>query len=148
MTWCRVGSCYLLRLERGEDIPATLTRFVEEQRIRSGIVTGIGAASAIELGYFHLARRRYHRRTIRAECELAALTGNIAWLDRKPVCHLHAVVSDRQLRAWGGHLFAARTAATCEIWILPGRAQVGRAPDPLTGLNLLSLPARRRRRPA
>ncbi len=145
MIWRRAGGFFILRLERGEDIPTEVTGFVRRQKVRSGVVSGIGAASDIELGYFHLGERRYERKRIKSECEVASITGNIAWAENEPVCHLHAVVTDSRMRAWGGHLFAARVAATCEVCILPGRARLGRALDRATGLKLLALaPAPRR----
>lgn len=139
MTWRNAGGFFILRLARGEDIPTEVTGFVRTHKVRSGVVTGIGAASDIELGYFHLHERRYARKRIKAECEVASITGNVAWAGPDPVCHLHAVVTDSRMRAWGGHLFAARVAATCEVCIVPGRAKLARKPDPGTGLKLLAL---------
>lgn len=139
MNWRRAGGFYILRLERGEDIPTEVAGFVRRQKVRSGVVSGIGAASDIELGYFHLKERRYERKRINDECEVASITGNVAWAGREPVCHLHAVVTDSRMRAWGGHLFAAKVAATCEVCIVPGRAGLKRAIDPETGLKLLDL---------
>jgi hypothetical protein len=152
VTWRRAGGFFILRLVRGEDIPTEVAGFVRRLKVRSGIVSGIGAASDIELGYFHLHSRRYARKRIKAECEVASIAGNIAWAEHEPVCHLHAVVTDSRMRAWGGHLFAARVAATCEVCITPGRARLARVVDPETGLKLLHLaaamPARRRGRSA
>ena len=139
MTWRRAGGFFILRLARGEDIPTEVAGFVRRLKVRSGIVSGIGAASDIELGYFHLHERRYERKRIKAECEVASITGNIAWAGADPVCHLHAVVTDSRMRAWGGHLFAAKVAATCEVCITPGRVSLKRAADPGTGLKLLDL---------
>ncbi|MEO0078204.1 MAG: PPC domain-containing DNA-binding protein [candidate division WOR-3 bacterium] len=132
-----IRSAYILRLERGEEVVETLCAFVRRRRIRSGFFTGLGAAQDITLGFFDQARRAYCQRTFRGDCEIAALVGNVAWDGREPICHTHAVISNRQLQTFAGHLFSARVTVTCEIMLVPGQVRVRRGPDPATGLKLL-----------
>jgi hypothetical protein len=139
MRHTRTGRGYLLRLERGEDIIATLRQFVRTKKIPSGTFTGLGAADRITLGMFDPARRTYRKRLFRGDHELAALVGNIAWDRADPVCHTHAVISNRNMQAFAGHLFAARVTVTCELTLLPGTGRVRRCLDPATGLKLLDL---------
>lgn len=138
----KTGAYYQLRLERGEDVPAVVAGFVLRHRIRSGIIVGLGAADEVVLGHFGLKTKKYRRRTFTGDYELASIVGNIAWDGKTPVCHMHAVITGPGMQAYGGHLFAATVAATCEISILPGEKRLLRRPDPATGLKLLSLPAR------
>lgn len=139
MKWTKNGPYYQLRLMKGEEIQATLAAFVKRRRLKSGAVFGLGAAEDVELGYFHLHRRQYAKRRFRGECEVAALVGNIAWAEGEPVCHLHAVISDRRCAAYAGHLFRGTVAATCEITILPGARRLARRLEPDSGLKLLQL---------
>ncbi len=140
MTWARVGSFFQLRLEPGEDVVSSVVAFVREHRIGSGLITGLGAAEDVVLGYFDRERREYIKRRFPGEREIASMTGNIAWAGAEPVCHLHAVVAGMGLTARAGHLFEARVTVTCEVNILPGEGRLHRSEDPETGLNLLDLP--------
>ncbi|MEO0080250.1 MAG: PPC domain-containing DNA-binding protein [candidate division WOR-3 bacterium] len=135
----KVGSYYQLRLERGEEVMATLLDFVRKRRIRSGLVLGLGAAEELVLGCYDLKHKKYLKRRFRAEHEIAALVGNIAWDETEPICHIHAVIGNRQFATYSGHLFEARVAATCEVSILPGQKRLSRSLDPSTGLRFLRL---------
>jgi len=135
----KAGPFYQLRLERGEDIPLAVTQFVKEKGIKSGIITGLGAAEKVVLGYFDRKRRTYRKRRFSGEYEIANITGNIAWDGKVPICHLHAAIAGAQLTVRAGHLFAGRVTATCEVAILPGQKRLIRSTDPETGLKLLGL---------
>ncbi len=130
-------SAYVLRLERGEEVLETLRAFIRSRRIRSGYLTGLGAARDITLGFFDPARRAYCQRTFRGDYEITALLGNIAWDGKQPVCHTHAVISNRRLQAFAGHLISARVTVTCEVTLVPGHVRVRRGRDAATGLKLL-----------
>jgi len=139
VTWRRNGPYFQLRLMKGEEIQAALAAFVKARRLKSGALIGLGAAEQIELGYYNRHRREYVRRRFRGEHEIAALVGNVAWDGKEPVCHVHAVISDRKCAAFAGHLFRAKVAATCEVSILPGTRRLSRRVEPATGLKLLQL---------
>ncbi len=140
MRYGQAGSLYQLRLEPGEEVVATVTEFVRARRVGSGTITGLGAADRVELGWFDRRKQEYVRRLFPAECEIASLTGNIAWHGDEPVCHLHAVVAAQGLAARAGHLFRARVTVTCEVGIVAGAGRLERSGDPATGLKLLDLP--------
>ncbi|MEO0080927.1 MAG: PPC domain-containing DNA-binding protein [candidate division WOR-3 bacterium] len=142
MTCVRNGAYWQLRLERGEDVPTEVAGFVLRHQIRSGLITGLGAADMVVLGHFSLRTKKYRKRKLAGEYEIAGILGNIAWDGKVPVCHMHAVVTGPDMKALGGHLFAARVAATCEISILPGARRLGRKLDQTTGLKLLALRSR------
>ena len=97
MRWAKPGAFYQLRLEPGEDVLPTLVEFVRARGIGSGIISGIGAADNIELGLYDLKGRVYRRRTFRGDHEILALSGNVAWDGRDPVCHVHCVISDAKI---------------------------------------------------
>ncbi|MGQ9708164.1 MAG: PPC domain-containing DNA-binding protein [bacterium] len=139
MRWTKNGRFYQLRLMRGEEILTTLIDFVRQEKIKSGVLVGLGAGTDFELGYYHLEKRAYHRRRLKGEFEIVSLIGNIAWDDRQPVCHCHIILSDRRMAAYAGHLFAGRVAATCEVSIFPGEKKLRRELEPETGLKLLNL---------
>jgi|SRR5687768_18512392 len=132
----REGSRVFIRLETGDDVHASLTAAAAEHGVTSGWFNGIGAASGVELGYYDLARKDYHRWEVAGDVEFASAAGSLGLLDGKPFVHLHAVVSDRDCVTHGGHLFRATTGATLEFVLLVGEGAIERTFDEATGLNL------------
>jgi predicted DNA-binding protein with PD1-like motif len=140
VTCVRNGTYYQIRLMPGEEIVGTLSEFARRRRLKSGFLTGIGAAKDLVLGCFDPKTRTYHRRTFKGDHEVACLVGNIAWAAGAPVCHIHAVISTPKCAAFAGHLFAGTVTVTLEVALVPGRLRLARSPDPVSGLALLSLP--------
>lgn len=136
----RNGTYYQLRLMPGEEIVETLAGFVRSQRIKSGFLTGLGAAEDITLGCFDPKTKTYHKRTFKGDHEVAALIGNVAWVGKEPACHIHAVISPPRLATFAGHLFSGKVTVTLEVALVPGTRRLTRKPDPFSGLNLLALP--------
>lgn len=104
-----------VRLDRGEELFASLTKLAKEHGWKSAHVSGIGALEAIELGYFDLDKKDYKRKTFEKAAELISLEGNLCSLKEEPFFHLHAVLGDEHFQCFGGHLFSARVAVTAEI---------------------------------
>ncbi len=136
----RNGSYWQLRMMPGEEIVETLASFVRSHRIKSAVVTGIGAAEAITLGCFDPKTKSYHKRLFKDDHEVASVVGNVAWVGKNPACHIHAVISNPRLTTFAGHLFSGTVTVTLEVALMPGTRRLQRKPDPLSGLNLLALP--------
>ncbi len=128
---------FMIRLDRGEELVATLTAFLAERDIRCGVITGIGAVDALELGLFTATSREYLHRHFEGEYEIASITGNVSTVDGVPFAHLHGVFTDGDCAAIGGHVFAARVSVTCELDLVVYAGEVKREPDEATGLKLL-----------
>jgi len=133
------GSYWQLRLMPGEEIVETLVGFVRKQRIQSGFLTAIGAAEDISLGCFDPQTKAYHKRMFIGDHEVAAMVGNVAWVGRNPVCHIHATISTHRLTTFAGHLFSGTVTVTLEVALVAGTRRLARKPDPVSGLNLLAL---------
>ena len=131
---------YLLRAEKGEQLLEAIGAFARQHEIRCASLTGIGAVSDVEIGFFHAADKRYERRKLSGEFELLQLTGNLSLFEGQRMVHAHVVLGDADYRCWGGHLFAATVAVTVEIHLLPLAAEVHRELDPDLGIGLLNLP--------
>jgi hypothetical protein len=136
MKWRRDGSRVFIRLEMGDELHPSLIEIAERERISGGWLSGIGAASEVELGYYDLERKDYDRLRIEGDVEIASASGTVGLLDGKPFVHLHAVVSDRECATRGGHLFRAVTAATLEFVIFVAHEPIERTRDEATALNL------------
>ena len=136
MQYSKSADSYLVRLETDEEIVAALTHFVDDRRVDSASVTGLGSVHHAVLGYYDRAAKEYLRRTIEPDCEIVSLAGNISVKEGKPFAHLHVTLATRDFQALAGHLFEGTVAATCELVVrtLPGMVQ--RKQDPATGLWL------------
>jgi uncharacterized protein len=128
---------YVVRLDPGEELLGTLTRFVTEAGIQGGVIRGIGAVVKTTLGYFDLHEKTYDKREYPDDMELVSCDGNITWLDGAPMIHAHATISGPDYVARSGHLFGAEIAITGEFFITPTSLKINRAPDERTGLNLI-----------
>jgi hypothetical protein len=120
----------------GDEVHPSLVQIAERERIFGGWLSGIGAASEVELGYYDLERKDYDRLQMEGDVEIASASGTLGLVDGKPFVHLHAVVSDRRCETRGGHLFRAVAAATLEFVIFVADMPIERTRDEETALNL------------
>ena len=104
------------------------------------VVFGCAVENA-EIGYYDLASRSYVFKKEAGPFEVVSLNGNVAELDESPLVHAHAAFSrcDESLATIGGHLKSAQVALTLEVWLSRVSQPLLRAPDPETGLNLITL---------
>jgi hypothetical protein len=131
---------WVLRLTRGEEVIATMAAWARTAGIGGGTISGLGAMRDVTLGYYDESSRGYLKRKFEGPVEILSLSGGIADLDGKPYIHLHAAIGDREGRAFGGHLFRGTVTATGELYVLPFRRGLRRAPDPVEPFALLDLP--------
>jgi uncharacterized protein len=131
------GATHLFRLEAGDDIVAEITEFVTEHAIEAAWISYLGAVRRASLRYYDQNALEYQDFTIDEHLEVLSGVGNVSMLDGRPFVHTHAVFSDGEGRAFGGHLNTG-----CEVWSLEVRVEVlaGDAPvrqfDETTGLSL------------
>lgn len=136
-----VETGFVIKLERGEKVLATLIDFCEKRGIKGGVLHAIGAVKNTEIGYYNLEKREYFFKLIPEDREVASMTGNIALVDGKPFIHAHAVLSsmDDALSCIGAHIKEAEVAVTLEVYLTPFPVAFERKYDEDTGLKLLSI---------
>ncbi|MGH7402962.1 MAG: PPC domain-containing DNA-binding protein [Candidatus Rokuibacteriota bacterium] len=131
---------FVLVCDSGDDPMEALAAGAKRFDLSAATLTGIGAFSAVTLGFFDRARRDYARRVIREQVEVVSLVGNVA-LDRgEPRVHAHVVVGRSDGSALGGHLLAGSVDPTLEVMIVESPATLRRKIDRATGLALLDVP--------
>ncbi|HQU71849.1 MAG TPA: DUF296 domain-containing protein [Calditrichia bacterium] len=135
----KVPGGYLVRLYRGFQVMETLKKVLKAKKITAGSIQGIGALEDIELGYYHLDKKEYSRKTLSGTWELVSWMGNISYLDSQPFIHAHAVLSDAEMNTRGGHFFEALVAVTLEAYIVTAPEEIIRLHDEETGLFLMKL---------
>lgn len=130
---------YILRLVRGEEIINSLRCFVENKKIPSGILWGIGAIKNVEIGYFDDKKKEYLKKKYKKSLEILSLSGSISFIENKPYIHIHCVLGDEKLKGLGGHLFSGITSATVEIYIYSLSRKICRKKDESEPFFLLNL---------
>lgn len=136
MEYKRFKDKIIVRLDRGEEIVESITKLSNEEDIKLGRVTGIGATNKVKIGLFDVESKEYHARELTGNMEITNLSGNISRMDGEVYVHLHITVCDEENRAYGGHLNMAIISATCEIIIDLIEGYVDRCFDEEVGLNL------------
>ncbi len=128
---------YILRLFPGEDIIESLQAFCKHiDSIKAGFIQGIGAVSAITIGYYDGSQ--YIKNSFQENFEIVSLIGNIV---KDHNIHLHGIFSRENGICVGGHVFhGCIVSFTCEVLISVLEPELVRNLDPNTNLNLLSLP--------
>ena len=139
MQYEKDGDTYIIYLEQGESIMATLTEFCIAHQIINGQISGIGAIKEIELGVYDLKNQEYITHKLEETWELTSYQANIQLKDEEPFIHAHINISDHDLTAKGGHLFEAKVAVVGEFILRIINSSGKRVFNPEIGLPCMSL---------
>jgi len=125
-------------LERNSDLYNGITRVVQENNIKIGRVTGIGAVQKAKLAYYDQKLLKYDEIEVSEPMEILALNGNVSLKEDKPFVHAHIVLGDEKGNARGGHLLPGGTPVfACEVMIEEYEGpRLERDLDEITGLAL------------
>ena len=132
-----VDGGYLVRLERGEELIASLASLMKERDIGSGAVTGLGAVDRARLGCYLIATKDYASTEVSGDLEVVGLTGTLSWFEGEPFPHVHLMLTDETFAATGGHCFEAWVSATIELVVRTWGERVDRQRDEDIGLHLM-----------
>lgn len=136
MEFIKSNNTYVVRLEKGEEVLASLKKLCEDNGIKAGEVTGIGATDYVKVGLFNVGTKEYASTIINEPMEITSLMGNISTKDGENYLHLHINVATADMMVHGGHLNECRISATCEIYVNVFDQTVERRFDNEIGLNL------------
>jgi len=137
MEYRKFSQGYVLRLDPGEEIVASLTRLVEQEQVQLGSVTAIGAANDVTIGIFSTQEKQYHAQRYQGDYEISALVGNVTRKEGEPYLHLHITIGNPVTgEVHAGHLTSATISATLELFLQVWDGQVGREFSDQVGLNL------------
>jgi predicted DNA-binding protein with PD1-like motif len=135
----RDGSRWMLRLDDGQDLFATLSAWAEKEQVRAAaILFGIGMFQRATFGYWDGTRYQPHELSV--PHEVVALHGSIARADEAPSLHLHGAVAGPDHHLVGGHLLKATVGILQEVAVetFPGRT-FARPMIESRGLRMLDL---------
>lgn len=137
MEYNRVGSKIVLRLDKGEEVLASLNLLCQKHNIKLAAVTGIGAINKASIGVFIQETKEYHSTELTGNMEITSLMGTVSQKEGKVYLHLHINLADEKYQVYGGHLNSAWIGATGELVIDVMDGQVEREYSPVIGLNLM-----------
>ena len=137
MEYRKFGSTYILRIDRGEEILASITTLCNAEKIRLGSVSGIGAVGEVTLGVFNREKFAYESTTYTGDYEIASCSGTITTKEGETYLHIHMAVGNAvKDECHGGHLNRAVVSLTGEFVIQQLDGTVEREYSPEVGLNL------------
>ncbi len=139
MKYKKTNLGYVVRLYKGEEVVSSLVEIAERENILSGFVVGLGAVTEVRLGYYDLETKEYYSKNFEEDYEIGNMVGNIAQVDGKAFLHAHMTISDKECKAFAGHLFSAKIYATGEFFIYTFDSKMERKLDEEIGLKLLDL---------
>jgi uncharacterized protein len=129
---------YIVILETGEEIGASLNRFAEENKLAGSSFKAIGALSNAKVGWFNWETKKYEvAAQFQEQLEVLSLIGDIALKDGKPVVHAHLIVGRKDGTAHGGHLLEAHVRPTLEIVLTESSQSLHKTMDPESGIALI-----------
>lgn len=134
------GYNYLIRLEKGERLAASLEQFMHETQIEGAWVNGVGGALEATVGFYNLETKQYQWKTFDRLQEVLSLQGNLAHSEEgKMMFHLHGVFAGDDYQAVGGHVKDLVAGATLELFAHSAYQPMRRKMDNAIGLQLLDL---------
>ncbi len=127
----------ILVIPRGKEVLKELADYAAAHTLQGAWIQGIGGAERVTIGFYDIASKVYHWRTITEPLEILSLHGNLAWVDEKPVWHIHGTFSGADFQVIGGHVKELVVGLTCELLVVHTAQTFTRAHDDETGLQLL-----------
>ena len=138
MDYRRFGNAVVIRIDRNEEVMEKLEEVCVKENILLGSISGLGAASCVEMGLYDVEKQAFTGTILEQPLEVTSLIGSVTEMDGRPYLHVHIGAADVNGKAYGGHLKKCVIGGTAEIFIHTADGHVGRKADWFseTGLNL------------
>ena len=138
MEYRKFDNYYVVRLNKGEEIIASLKELCNNENIKLAEITGLGASNLVEIGVFNVNTKEYNTKVFEGMFEITSLVGNSTRKDGEVYLHVHINFGDENGMVRGGHLVRSVISATSEIIVRKIDGEVGRKLSEEIGLNLLN----------
>ena len=139
MNYNKVDDKLFISIDKGELVNESLLNVAEKENLTCGWISGLGAISDIEVGYWDIEKKLYEKQNFNNHYELLSLIGNISLIDNKPFIHTHISFSDTKHNVFGGHLFDAIVIAAAEFCIFTSEYNLHRKLNCGIGLSLWNI---------
>lgn len=121
---------YYVRLDKDDEVIASLLTLCEKEDIRTAHFQGIGGCSSAVTGVFETESKTYRQHKVTGMLEMISLDGNVTEYENKPYIHAHAAFAyhdaEGAAQALSGHLLEAVIGLTGEIVLTPAGGHIGR----------------------
>ncbi len=139
MRYQQFGARYVVRLESGERVVETLSKFLDARGIGFAEISAAGALQSLTLGYWNADSHKYQFRDFDEQVEAVSFQGNASLKDGKAFLHVHGVFGRSDYSTIAGHITEASVHPTFEVWLRTEELAIRREHDDTTGLDLLAL---------
>ncbi len=126
----------LLRLDPGDDYHHSIEQVFGEQEWKAGFIWGLGSLENPVLAHYKISDKKYSEKPMAGIFELTSLNGTAGQLDGNLSIHLHATMSDEEMKAYGGHLVQGKCSATAELVIYDSGTALNKKLSEESGLNI------------
>lgn len=140
MRFHKASGTYIITIDKGEEVIKSLTQFAADHEIENAHFSAIGAVEYVSCGYYALDEKKYYFKQYEQLLEVASATGNIMLKNGAPFVHLHAIFTNSDNAAFGGHVEEMRVGVTLEVMLTPLQSSVSRTHDDPIGLFLINCP--------
>lgn len=127
---------YMIRLEKGEKIMASLKEFANEYNVESGEIRALGAVGYASLSLYTPENKSYITKEFNEPFEISYLYGNFSRMNNQPYLHVHICLNNKNFEGIGGHLNEATITATFEGYIEVFDTKINRVNDSNVNLNV------------
>ena len=135
-----LGRCFVFLPEYDSDLLGSVVEAAKEHGIDAAFFMALGALRSASIRYYEQDRKEYRSISLNEPLEIISCVGNIGRLKGEIFAHAHAVLADKNGRAYGGHLADGCRVFACEIMLFELKGvSLNREYDETTGLNLFSL---------
>ena len=127
---------YVMRIDKGEEVLACITKLCQKEQIKLGSAVGLGAADKVVVGLFDTINKVYKKKEFTGPMEITSLVGNISTKEGETYLHFHINVCNEENQIFGGHLNECYNSATGEVTVTKIEGRVEREMSDKIGLNL------------
>lgn len=127
------------RIDRGEEISASVKEICKMEGIKLASISAIAAVDHVVVGLYSIKEKKFLPNTFDEALEMTSLNGNVTTQDGEVYLHIHANFADSKGHAFGGHLTEAVVSGTCEMFIQVIDGEITRRYDKSTGLNIFNI---------
>ena len=131
MEYRQFGDTYIVRIDQGEEILATLKAFCAKEEIHLAQVDALGAVDHAVVSVYDVPTKTFFKKEFNEPMEISNLCGTVSRKDGEVYLHLHATICDH-----GGHANELRVSATCEMVVRTISGEVDRMLNEEIGLNM------------
>ena len=131
---------YLMVLRQGENVFTAIEQLASREKIPAANFMGMGFAGTATFGFYDAKKKAFEPKAFR-DVEMGSVTGSIAWSNDQPSLHIHGVATDKEFKAYGGHLLAMTVGTgSMEITVIVHDQKLERKVEQPLNANVLQLP--------